>query len=140
MLWESRYEVRKLGQPCEKRVQGLALLDGAWLAFRADLVDRAGPDLLEFSMELEGAAGMMFEEWSHRLHCQGFRLAVSQVLGLLIDLERPVCRANSGESSLYLTQLYGFDPLAELEEDHVVMGVPISDLSAAGLAQTVMLG
>lgn len=137
-LWQSRYEVRKMGHSCEKRIQGLALLDGAWLAFRVDLVDRAGPDLLEFSMELEGAAGMMFEEWSHRLQCQGFRLAVSQVLGLLIDLDRPVCNENSGEASLYLTELHGFDPLAELEEDHVVFGVPVADLSEAGLGQRVM--
>lgn len=137
-LWQSRYEVRKMGQSCEKRIQGLALLDGAWLAFRADLVDRAGPDLLEFSMEFDGAAGMMFEDWSHRLHCQGFQLAVSQVLGLMIDLDRPVCIENHGEASLHLTRTLGFDPLAELEEDHVVFGVPVADLSEAGLAQMVM--
>jgi len=137
-LWHSRYEVRKLGQSCEKRVQDLALLDGAWLAFRADLLDRVGPELLEFSMELEGAAGLMFEEWSHRLYRQGFSLVVSQVLGLLIDQERPVSSRNLGEASLYLTQLHGFDPLAELEEDHVMFGVPLVDLSEAKVAQAVM--
>lgn len=137
-LWRSRYEVKKMGRSCEKLVQGLALLEGAWLAFRSDLVGRVGPDLLEFSMEFEGAAGMMFEDWSHRLQRQGFRLAASQVLGLLVDLERPICTENSGEASLYLTQLYGFDPLAELEEDHVVFGVPVAGLSEAGLVQMVM--
>jgi len=60
------------------------------------------------------------------------------VLGLLIDQERPVSSRNLGEASLYLTQLHGFDPLAELEEDHVMFGVPLVDLSEAKVAQAVM--
>lgn len=139
-LGKSSYEIRKSGRSCEKRVSGLALLDGAWIAFRSDLVSKLGAELIDFSMELEGAAGMMFEEWSYRLHRHGLRLAACQVLGLLIEHERVVCTNHIGEASLYLTELYGFDPFAELDEDHVVFGVPVVDLSAAETAQGMMFG
>ena len=137
-LGKSGYEIRKSGRSCEKLVPGLALLDGAWIAFRSDLVSKLGSELIDFSLELEGAAGMMFEEWSYRLHRHGLRLAACQVLGLLIEHERVVCTNRIGEASLHLTELYGFDPLAELDEDHVVFGVPVADLSAAETAQGVM--
>ena len=137
-LGECRYEIRKSGQSCDGIVAGLTLLDGAWIAFHSDLLRKVEPNLLEFSMELEGASGMMFEDWSHRLHENGFRLAACQTLGLLIEHERPVCMDHIGEASLYLIESHGFDPLAELEEDHVVFGVPVSDATAAEHAQAVM--
>lgn len=133
------YEVRKSGQSCVRLVSDLTLLDGAWIAFNSDLVRKVDPDLLDFSTELEGASGLMFEEWSHRLSKRGFRLAACQALGLLIDNQRRVCLDHRGEAFLFLTDLYGFDPLAELEEDHIVMGIPAPDLLAAELSQSVML-
>lgn len=132
------YEVRKYGKSCDRRVAGLALLDGGWIAFHSDLIANLDTGLLEFSMELDGAAGLMFEEWSHRLQRKGYRLAACQAIGLLITDEKSVCREHVGEASLYLTELYGFDPLAELEEDHVVLGVPVLSLAEAELAQTSM--
>lgn len=137
-LGNCHYEIRKSGQSCLKLVPDLDLLDGAWIAFRSDLIRTAKPDLLEFSMELEGASCMMFEEWSHRLRSRGYRLVACQALGLVIDNGRPVCLDHMGEASLYLTELYGFDPFAELVEDHVVMGVPVPDQAAAVLAQFSM--
>lgn len=135
-----RYEVRKSGQSCERRVGGLALLDGGWIAFHSDLIRQLDPGLLEFSMELDGAAGLMFEEWSHRIQRRGYRLMASQALGLVILDERPVCRMHSGPAMLYLTELYGFDPLAELEEDHAVFGVPVVNVESAQYAQSVIFG
>ncbi len=137
-LGQSRYEIRKSGLSCARMVSNMALLDGAWIAFRSDLLAKVDASLLEFSMELEGASGMMFEEWTHRLHDKGLRLAVCQTLGLFVEHERAVCLEHIGEASLYLTESHGFDPLAEQEEDHVVFGLPVADLAAAEYAQRVM--
>ncbi len=135
-LGNCSYEVRKYGQSCDRLATGLALLDGGWIAFHSDLLRELDAGLLEFSMELEEAGGMMFEEWSHRLHRAGYRLAACQTVSLLMDDDKSVSRGHVGEASLYLTGLYGFDPLAELEEDHVFFGVPVSSLAEAELAQT----
>ena len=134
----ARHEVRKAGQHRGRQLEGLSLLDGSWIAFRSDWLQDAAPDALEFSMELDGAAGMMFEEWSHRQHQAGRRLLACQTLGVTIVQERPVCVERTAEASLYLTERYGFDPFADLEEDSVVLGIPVADLAAAELAQIVM--
>lgn len=134
----ARYEVRKAGQYQGPRLEGLSLLDGRWIAFRAGLLKNAAPDCLEFSMELDGAAGLMFEEWSHRQYQAGRRLLACQTLGVAIAQERPTCVERAAEASLYLTERYGFDPFADLEEDSVILGVPVGDLATAELAQIVM--
>lgn len=119
------YELQILGLEYRTIVQTLSVLDGSLLAFnRHKVTDIA--NLVEFDSLLEDGAALMEEEFSHRAFLAGLRLAVHKSLGVVMDWREPLRNRHLGEVRWRLTQRYGFDPLARVDEDRTMISAPVS--------------
>lgn len=136
---EGQYELHKFGLNVESLVGSLSILDGSLLAINRGRIS-AVSDLMSFDSLLEDGAALMEEEFTHRCHLHGLRLAVHQCLGVLLDWRIGLRNEHLGEVRWQLVTKYDFDPLEVRDEDHTIFSVPVASVDEGVAVQRAFIG
>ncbi|TFZ01977.1 O-linked N-acetylglucosamine transferase family protein [Ramlibacter humi] len=120
------WELHLAGPGRTAQADGMALLEGALLACRAQAVRD-----VEFDEELHGAATLLEEAWTHEVYQRGGRLRVHRALGVLVDPAIELDAGNRTEARVRWATLMGFDPFAAQTDDATALSIPMPSAEQA---------
>jgi protein O-GlcNAc transferase len=130
------HDLHVVGLGDEPVVGGMAVLDGAVLAVRAQ------PGMADgFDDNLLGCETLLEEAWSHALARAGKRLAVHRNLGVLVTGGIELDASNRSEARMECARQMEFSPFELLKDDHASLSTPAaSPREAVLVADTYFTG